>query len=93
MPSSTVRNVFFFSGRVQGIGFRQSTVELAKPYKLGGLVRNLPDGRVELILEGSPDHIDELAREIAARFAGFISSTTRQTEPVEGLAPPVRIRW
>ncbi len=93
MPSNTVRKVFCFSGRVQGVGFRQSTVELAKPYKLGGTVRNLPDGRVELILEGPPDQIDNLALDITQRFAGFISSTIRQTAPVEGLLPPVRVIW
>ena len=93
MLSHVVRNVFLFSGRVQGVGFRHTTVSMARSYKIAGTVCNLPDGRVELILEGSPDQIEKLVTEIESRFAGFIDSITRQTAPVEGLPPPVRIIW
>jgi len=40
------------SGRVQGVGFRDSTRQLAEQLHLGGWVRNLGDGRVEVTLEG-----------------------------------------
>ncbi len=91
--SNMVRSVLLFSGRVQGVGFRQSTVSLAKSYKVGGTVCNLPDGRVELIMEGAPEEIKKLQEDVETRFAGFITAVARRTEPVEGLLPPIRIIW
>lgn len=41
-----------YSGRVQGVGFRYSTKRLAAGFELTGTIRNLSDGRVELICEG-----------------------------------------
>jgi len=42
----------FYSGRVQGVGFRYTVKRVAAGFELTGMVRNLPDGRVELIAEG-----------------------------------------
>jgi len=39
----------FYSGRVQGVGFRYATKQLASGFDVSGWVRNLPDGRVELL--------------------------------------------
>ena len=41
-----------YSGRVQGVGFRYAVKTLTTGFEVTGLVRNLPDGRVELIAEG-----------------------------------------
>ena len=45
----------FYSGRVQGVGFRYSVRELACGFDVTGLVRNLPDGRVELVIEAEEE--------------------------------------
>ncbi len=45
------RNVFY-SGRVQGVGFRYAVRQVASGYEVSGWVRNLPDGRVELLAAG-----------------------------------------
>ncbi len=42
----------FYSGHVQGVGFRYTARMLAHGFELTGAVRNLPDGRVELVAEG-----------------------------------------
>ncbi len=47
-----VRKHIYFSGRVQGVGFRYSALYLARPLGLTGWVRNLWDGRVEMEVQG-----------------------------------------
>ncbi|MGJ3245659.1 MAG: acylphosphatase [Elainellaceae cyanobacterium] len=52
----------FISGQVQGVGYRASTRDMAKRLNLTGWVRNLRDGRVEALFEGSAGAIDEILR-------------------------------
>ena len=47
-----------YSGRVQGVGFRYTVQRLATGFDVTGAVRNLPDGRVELVAEGASDELD-----------------------------------
>lgn len=46
------------SGRVQGVFFRASTRQIATKLDLAGWVKNLPDGRVEIVAEGSPKNLE-----------------------------------
>jgi len=48
----------FYSGRVQGVGFRYSVRKVANEFEVTGSVRNLADGRVELLAEGSKGDLD-----------------------------------
>ena len=48
-------------GRVQGVGFRQATAKQADTLALDGWVRNLTDGRVEVLFEGADEHVQALA--------------------------------
>src|SRR5207248_2933045 len=45
------RRQCLFSGRVQGVGFRYTVKNIALQHNISGYVRNLPDGRVELVME------------------------------------------
>jgi acylphosphatase len=46
------RMTVWYAGRVQGVGFRATVRQVAQGYDVTGRVRNLPDGRVELVAEG-----------------------------------------
>ena len=48
----------FYSGRVQGVGFRYSVRKVANGFEVTGSVRNLADGRVELVVEGNQNELD-----------------------------------
>ena len=52
----------FISGRVQGVGFRYFTQKNASALGLKGWVKNLPDGRVEAMVSGSSEKVDELIK-------------------------------
>jgi len=58
--SNLVRIHLIISGRVQGVGFRAHTQREAERLGLNGWVRNLPDGRVELVAEGEPAPVNQL---------------------------------
>ena len=58
------RLTIFFSGRVQGVGFRYTTKSVACGFEVTGTVRNLPDGRVELQAEGERAELEEFRRAI-----------------------------
>lgn len=59
----------FYSGRVQGVGFRYTAKTVAMGFDLTGTARNLPDGRVELTAEGVRDELE--AFRLALRDAGM----------------------
>lgn len=73
-------------GRVQGVWFRESARREASPLAVAGWVRNLPDGRVEAVFEGSPYGVEHMVRwchdgppNAAVRFV------EAREEPPEGL--------
>ena len=57
-------------GRVQGVGFRWFTARTARGLGVGGWVRNLPDGAVEVLGKGNPAALEALEQAIKAGPAG-----------------------
>ncbi len=74
----------FFTGHVQGVGFRYSTLQVAKEFEVTGYVRNLADGRVQLEVEGRPGVIDAFLKSLEEKMHGYI----RKTERTRGRRPP-----
>jgi acylphosphatase len=72
------RRVVHFSGTVQGVGFRFTTVRVARDHDVTGQVRNLRDGRVQIVVEGAPEAIDAFLAEVHDRMGGCIRQTTQQ---------------
>jgi acylphosphatase len=70
-----------YSGRVQGVGFRFTAERLANQLGVGGWVRNLDDGRVELVVEGEPAEIDALLEAITQVMRGKIHAVEARSEP------------
>jgi acylphosphatase len=50
------------SGRVQGVGFRFTTQDVALVYGLSGWVRNLPEGQVEAVFEGDREAVEKMLK-------------------------------
>ena len=69
---TTVAKYIIFTGRVQGVGFRNRTRLIANRYKLTGFVRNLKDGTVELLAQGRAQDVDNCLRDIKEFFANNI---------------------
>ena len=76
-----------FTGRGQGVGFRYSARQIAQGFTVTGQVRNLPDGRVRVVAEGTEAEVREFIREIQAQMQQYIKETTTQT-----LAVPAEFR-
>ncbi len=68
-----------FSGRVQGVGFRFKCQSLARRFELAGYVRNLADGRVELVADGESAEIDAYLKAVQAEMDPYIANVV--TEP------------
>lgn len=74
----------FFSGHVQGVGFRYKTLRVAHEYVVAGYVRNLADGRVELDVSGAPEEVRAFFAQLSDQMAMYI----RQTEVRESSQDP-----
>jgi len=69
----------FFTGRVQGVGFRYQTLQVAKGYEVSGFVLNLPDGRVQLEAEGTKAEVRDFIVAVQERMEGYVRKV-EQTE-------------
>lgn len=82
-----IRKVVFYSGRVQGVGFRYTTANLAKRFAVAGYVQNLDDGRVRLDVQGGPDQVQGLLDAVAQTMSRNIQTadiSDRTPDPALG---------
>ena len=74
----------YFSGTVQGVGFRYLVQNCAKNYAISGWVRNRCDGRVELLAEGSKADLQSLLELICEKMEGYIGGREVHWETANG---------
>ena len=67
------RRTYYFSGQVQGVGFRYTTHHIARGHPVKGYVRNLPDGRVELVMEGEETDMDAVVASLKRKWTATSS--------------------
>jgi acylphosphatase len=79
------RVLVHYSGRVHGVGFRVTVRQIACGYDVTGTVRNLPDGRVELVAEGTKPELTAFLEGVAqSDLSGFIAKQTETWQKAEG---------
>jgi acylphosphatase len=66
--AETAKHIFF-AGNVQGVGFRFTAQSVAKRYELTGFVRNNHDGKVEMLIQGQTQDIEDCLRDLQETFA------------------------
>ena len=82
--SENERREVHYDGRVQGVGFRYTTVEIAERFKVSGYVENLDDGRVSLVAEGEPAELDRFLAAVAERLKRYIAHVDERKRPAKG---------
>ena len=65
----------YFTGRVQGIGFRFTCQDIARGMGITGWVKNLPNGRVEITAESDEEKLSEFISRLKTYFSRHIEDT------------------
>jgi acylphosphatase len=73
-----------YAGRVQGVGFRYTVRSLAARFDVSGFVRNLPDGRVLVVVEGDAGEIAGFLDAIKAEMPSYIRDVQETIRPATG---------
>lgn len=73
-----------FRGRVQGVGFRYTVKNLAMQYDVYGYVKNLPDGSVELVVEGPDSEMQGLIEDVHRKMNPYIAKIDQTEAPATG---------
>lgn len=87
------RRVIRFFGRVQGVGFRYTACLAASACDVTGYVRNMPDGSVECVLEGTPDQIDACLADLGIRCDRYIRRREQHNAPWTGEFAGFSVRY
>lgn len=73
-----------YSGKVQGVGFRATAADIAREYPVTGWVKNLDDGRVQLLAEGPADAVEDFLKAIRGRWKDNITREEKKEQDVSG---------
>jgi len=79
-----VGRTVFYSGRVQGVGFRYTAVAISRDYPVTGWVKNLDDGRVQLVVEGPPKDVAAFLEAVRQRWKDNLKKEDVQNSDATG---------
>lgn len=82
-----------FTGHVQGVGFRFTAHRIANRHHLTGFVRNLPDGTVEMLAQGTTEGIEDCIGDIKEALAGYVRHTLIDDVPPDPKYTDFRITF
>lgn len=91
--SAHERRDVHYSGHVQGVGFRYTVQHLAGGFSVAGFVRNLADGRVQLVAEGTPPELDRFLGAIDERMGSHIRDKSIDVRLAAGEFSSFEIRY
>ncbi|MCX5668864.1 MAG: acylphosphatase [Candidatus Omnitrophica bacterium] len=74
----------YYSGKVQGIGFRYTVLDIALGQNVCGWVKNLNDGRVEVLAEAQEDTLSVFLEQVNQHFSHYITDITVEWLPASG---------
>ena len=79
-----IRRNVVYSGSVQGVGFRATAQRIARRFSVAGWVRNLPNGTVELLVEGQEADVNAFLAKLAQRMAGYVTDVQIAADAATG---------
>ena len=92
MAKHIQRFTVYYTGHVQGVGFRYTASSIARGHDVTGCVRNLPDGRVELIAEGERGATNAFLEQVRERLSNHIRDERTDIGPATGEFTTFEIR-
>ena len=90
---SQIAKQVIFKGRVQGVGFRYTAHRAACRYDLTGYVRNLPDGSVEALMQGTQANVQACLDSIQNTFGAYLREINTTNQPVNPQYHDFRITY
>ncbi len=91
--TASVRRTLYFSGRVQGVGFRFTAEAIASRFGVTGFVHNLRDGRVELVVEGAEPELERFQTAVEQAMRGNINEVNATDTTATGEFTSFRITF
>ncbi len=87
------RREVIFRGMVQGVGFRYTARAIARNHSVVGYVRNLPDGRVQVVVAGETAEIEGYLDRLRHQMADYIAEVVETPEPPTGEFDAFEVRY
>jgi acylphosphatase len=83
----------YYSGRVQGVGFRYTARSIAQGFAVTGFVKNLRDGRVQIVVEGATTQVQAMLSDIRATMGRYITGVEEISGPPTGRFSNFEVRF